>query len=72
MKFRNLNLSPSILKALKELNYQTVSPIQEKTIPAILSGHDLMGCAQTGTGKTCAFAVSIINKLLSKRICLQK
>ncbi len=39
---------------------------------AILSGHDLMGCAQTGTGKTCAFAVSIINKLLRKRICLQK
>lgn len=72
MKFENLNLSPSILKALKELNYQTVSPIQEKTIPAILSGHDLMGCAQTGTGKTCAFAVPIINKLLSKRICFQK
>ncbi len=72
MKFENLNLSPSILKALKELKYQTASPIQEKTIPAILSGRDLMGCAQTGTGKTCAFAVPIINQLLRKRICRQK
>ena len=72
MKFEKLKLNPSILKVLKELKYQTVSPIQEKTIPAILDGRDLLGCAQTGTGKTCAFAVPIINKLLSKRICSQK
>lgn len=67
MKFEDFNLAPSILRALKELKYENVSPIQNKTIPAVLSGRDLIGCAETGTGKTCAFAVPIINYLISIR-----
>lgn len=72
MKFEDFNLAPSILRALKELKYENASPIQNKTIPAVLSGRDLIGCAETGTGKTCAFAVPIINRLISIRKNMKK
>jgi ATP-dependent RNA helicase RhlE len=66
MTFNDLNITPAILKALSNENYTTPTPIQEQAIPAVLAGRDLLGCAQTGTGKTAAFAVPII-QLLSEQ-----
>jgi ATP-dependent RNA helicase RhlE len=63
MLFEDLSLSKSIQKAVYELGYLEPTPIQEQSIPAILKGHDLIGCAQTGTGKTAAFAIPIIHQL---------
>jgi ATP-dependent RNA helicase RhlE len=66
MTFNELNIIPTILKALSKENYTAPTPIQEQAIPAVLAGRDLLGCAQTGTGKTAAFAVPII-QLLSEQ-----
>jgi len=66
MSFEKFNLSEHILKALKEKNYSEPTPIQEKAIPLVLKRHDLMGCAQTGTGKTAAFAIPIIQLIQKK------
>lgn len=63
MNFTELNLPAEILQALKEQGYETPTPIQEKAIPPALQGRDVLGCAQTGTGKTCAFAVPILIRL---------
>lgn len=63
MQFKELNIIPSILKALENENYIQPTPIQEKAIPSILDGKDLLGCAQTGTGKTAAFAVPTLQLL---------
>lgn len=63
MKFENLNLIEPILKSLAEEGYTTPSPIQEQAIPYVLEGKDVLGCAQTGTGKTAAFAIPIIQKI---------
>ena len=60
MKFEDLGIIPPILKALKEKNYEEPTPIQEQAIPMVLKRNDLLGCAQTGTGKTAAFAVPIV------------
>ncbi len=61
--FRPLGLSEPILRAIQEENYEKPTPIQEQSIPHLLEGKDLMGCAQTGTGKTAAFALPILNRL---------
>jgi ATP-dependent RNA helicase RhlE len=63
MLFEDLSLSKSIQRAVFELGYTTPTPIQEKSIPLVLAGKDLIGCAQTGTGKTAAFAIPIIHQL---------
>ena len=63
MQFRDLGLNAPILKALEEQGYVKPSPIQEKAIPPALQGRDVLGCAQTGTGKTCAFATPILQRL---------
>ncbi len=63
MYFKDLGLIPEILKAAEEAGYETPSPIQEKAIMPILNGQDLLGCAQTGTGKTAAFAMPILQRL---------
>lgn len=63
MKFNELKLDGRILKAVKAAGYETPSPIQEKAIPPALDGRDVLGCAQTGTGKTAAFALPILNNL---------
>ena len=63
MKFSDLELNDSILKALKEKGYDTPTPIQQKSIPIVLQQKDLLGVAQTGTGKTAAFAIPIIQLL---------
>ena len=62
-KFSDLDLDPNILKGLDEVGYETPSPIQAKTIPLILEGRDVLGQAQTGTGKTAAFALPLISNL---------
>ncbi|OQX30378.1 MAG: ATP-dependent RNA helicase [Candidatus Sedimenticola endophacoides] len=61
--FRDLALAAPVLSALDEVGYETPSPIQAKTIPLILDGHDLVGQAQTGTGKTAAFALPLLSRL---------
>ena len=63
MLFEDLSLSKSIQRAVFEEGYTSPTPIQEKAIPFILEGKDLVGCAQTGTGKTAAFAIPIIHNL---------
>ena len=63
MTFENLNLIEPLLKALQKEGYTKPTPIQEQAIPIILEGRDLMGCAQTGTGKTAAFALPMLQLL---------
>ena len=63
MTFKDLNITEPILKAIEEKGYTSPTPIQVKAIPAALTGKDILGCAQTGTGKTAAFAIPIIQHL---------
>jgi len=63
MLFEDLSLSKSIQKAVIDLGYTQPTPIQEQAIPIVLAGQDMIGCAQTGTGKTAAFAIPIIHQL---------
>lgn len=63
MKFEDLNLLKNIQQALIDEGYEAPTPIQEQAIPIILEGTDIVGCAQTGTGKTAAFAIPILNSL---------
>jgi ATP-dependent RNA helicase RhlE len=65
MSFQKLNLIEPILKALSLEGYETPTPIQEQAIPPLLAGRDLLGCAQTGTGKTAAFAIPVLQRLHS-------
>jgi len=65
MPFRNFGLDANILKAVQEAGYTEPTPIQTAAIPQILAGHDLIGIAQTGTGKTAAFVLPILTKLAS-------
>jgi ATP-dependent RNA helicase DeaD len=61
--FADLGLSPAVMKAVADVGYESPSPIQAATIPALLTGRDLLGQAQTGTGKTAAFALPILSRL---------
>jgi ATP-dependent RNA helicase RhlE len=65
MDFKTFNFHPSIAAGISAAGYQTPTPIQRKAIPAVLKGHDIMGLAQTGTGKTAAFALPILERLLN-------
>jgi ATP-dependent RNA helicase RhlE len=64
MSFADLGLAPELLVNLQRLKYTVATPIQTATIPLILDGHDVLGCAQTGTGKTAAFSLPILQQLL--------
>ncbi|WP_341912692.1 DEAD/DEAH box helicase [Polaromonas sp. YR568] len=66
MTFENLNLAPAILKAVLEQGYTVPTPIQAQAIPAVLAGGDLLGGAQTGTGKTAAFVLPMLQRLSSE------
>lgn len=66
-KFSDLNLSPRLLATLAEEDFIIPTPIQAQAIPALLEGRDLLGCAQTGTGKTAAFALPILERLSKSR-----
>jgi ATP-dependent RNA helicase RhlE len=63
MNFEELNLAPAIMQAVRELGYETPTPIQAQAIPAVLAGQDLLAGAQTGTGKTAAFTLPLLHKL---------
>lgn len=69
--FKALNLHPSIQKALEETGYTEPTPIQNEAIPTLLKGRDLLGCAQTGTGKTAAFALPILHNLYINKVKVQ-
>ena len=66
MTFKELNIIEPVLKALTEKGYSIPTPIQEKAIPIVLNKRDILGCAQTGTGKTAAFSIPIIQHLSSR------
>jgi len=68
MKFTDLNINQRILDALEKENYEIPTPIQEQAIPHVLAGRDLLGCAQTGTGKTAAFAIPILQLLSEQEV----
>ena len=65
MSFENIGLNDCVLYAISPLGYEQPTPIQEQSIPIVLQGKDLLGCAQTGTGKTAAFALPIVHQLSS-------
>jgi superfamily II DNA/RNA helicase len=67
MGFPELNLSPEVLQAVSDAGYTTPTPIQEQAIPHVQRGRDLLGCAQTGTGKTASFVLPMIDKLAAGR-----
>ena len=64
MRFDELDLEDEILDGLEDMNFHEMTPVQEHTIPVILDGRDIIGCAQTGTGKTAAYTLPLLNKLL--------
>jgi ATP-dependent RNA helicase RhlE len=72
MKFTELGIMPEILKALEKQGYETPSLIQEKTIPGAILGKDILGLAQTGTGKTAAFAVPTLQRLAQEKVNLKQ
>ena len=65
MTFKELNLHPDVLTSIEAMGYESPTPIQEKAIPTIIEGKDLIGCAQTGTGKTAAFLLPLLHKICS-------
>ena len=67
MEFEDLNLHPTLLKAVKDQNYVNPTAIQEQAIPLILKDNDVLGTAQTGTGKTAAFALPILHHLINEK-----
>ena len=62
--FANLSLAPELARAVAEMGYETMTPIQEQAIPVVLEGRDVMGAAQTGTGKTAAFALPLLQRMM--------
>ena len=62
--FSNLSLAPQLARAVSEMGYETMTPIQEQAIPVVLAGKDVMGAAQTGTGKTAAFALPLLQRMM--------
>ncbi len=72
MLFQSLHIIEPILKAVQEEGYTTPTPIQAQSIPIVLQGTDLLGCAQTGTGKTAAFAIPILQLLSANKINIHK
>jgi len=66
MSFQSLGLSAALLRAVQEQGYTEPTPIQAQAIPVVLSGRDLLGAAQTGTGKTAGFALPLLQRLAEK------
>lgn len=67
VRFQDLNLSPDVLHAIYDLGFKYASPIQAESLPITLAGHDIIGKAQTGTGKTAAFLITVLQKLLTTK-----
>ena len=67
MKFEELSLHADLLSGLDAIGFKEATPIQAQSIPLVLENHDLVACAQTGTGKTAAFLLPILNKIIQKK-----
>mgnify|MGYP003340254336 CR=1 FL=1 len=67
MRFTDFNFVPALLEGIEASNYETATPVQEQVIPPILAGRDVIAFAQTGTGKTAAFLLPVMNQLLKDR-----
>ena len=67
MRFTEFNFSPEVLEGIEASNYENATPVQEQVIPPIMSGKDEIASAQTGTGKTAAFALPVLNKLINHK-----
>ena len=67
MRFNEMKLEEPVLQGLEAMNFQEATPVQEKTIPVILEGRDIIGCAQTGTGKTAAYILPVLNQLIKAK-----
>src|SRR5512145_1450284 len=67
MTFKDLNLDDKLLEAISYMGFETATPVQEQVIPVILNNKDLIACAQTGTGKTGAFVLPVLNKLVNRK-----
>ena len=65
--FLSLNLEPTLIDSIAKINFKTPTPIQAKAIPIALEGKDILGTAQTGTGKTAAFGIPLVNFLLKSK-----
>ena len=63
MLFEELELDPRVLRAVKEMGFEETTPIQAQSIPAVMSGRDVIGQAQTGTGKTASFGIPLLHKV---------
>ena len=63
VSFEDLDLNPQILRAIKEMGFEEATPIQAQSIPAVMSGRDVIGQAQTGTGKTASFGIPLLHKV---------
>lgn len=66
MRFDELDLEEEVLQGIEAMNFQEMTPVQEQTIPVILEGKDIIGCAQTGTGKTAAYSLPLLNRLVAE------
>ena len=69
MNFKDLGLCPELLQTIEELGYEEPTPVQVKAIPPIIEGRDMVGSAQTGTGKTAAFALPTLHRLAKPGAC---
>ena len=63
MQFNEIKLLDELLNTIKEIGYSETTPIQSQTIPVVLEGHDVLACAQTGTGKTAAYVLPMLHRL---------
>ena len=64
MRFDELDLEDEVLDGVDAMNFEEMTPVQEQTIPIILEGRDIIGCAQTGTGKTADYTRPLLNRLV--------
>ncbi|HAP68353.1 MAG TPA: ATP-dependent RNA helicase, partial [Flavobacteriales bacterium] len=67
MKFSELNLHESLMEGLDAMGFEEATPIQEQSIPSLIAGRDIVGCAQTGTGKTAAFLIPVIEHVIKSK-----
>ena len=68
MRFTEFNFHPSLLEGIEASNYENATPVQEQVIPSILAGKDIIASAQTGTGKTAAFLLPVMNQILKNHV----
>ncbi len=68
MRFTEFNFHPNLLEGIEASNYENATPVQEQVMPPIMAGRDVIASAQTGTGKTAAFLLPVMNRLLTNHV----